>query len=96
MKAKVTYDALIAVRILAEDVLYDNYYLLYDILGCDFGPDELLEGKDTPFSGLFNLNGDDANSRDGLAGESDVDLLGIILELGQKLINVREVSQPDH
>ena len=81
MKAEVTYDALIAVRILAEDVLYDNYYLLNHILSCNFGPDKLLEGKDTPFSGLFNLNGDDTYSRDGLAGESNVDFLRVILQL---------------
>ena len=96
MEAEVTNDALIAVRILAEDILYDNDYLLNNILSRNFGPDKLLEGKNTPFSCLFNLNGDDADSGDGLAGESNVDLLGVILQLGEQLVDVREVSQSDH
>lgn len=65
-------DALVPVRVLAEDVADHNGGLLDDV--GDLGGDEVEEDVDAGLCGLFELDGELADGADGLADEVDVDL----------------------
>ena len=96
METQVADDALVAVRVLSEDVLNHDHDFFDYVLGCHLGPDEFLQGEDTALGSWLNFDGDYTNSRDCFTGESDIDLLGVVLQLGEQLVNVGQVSQTDH
>ena len=62
MVAEVSDDALVAVRVLAEDVFDDDDDLFDHILGCDLRSNELLQCKYASLCSLLDLDCDDANS----------------------------------
>ena len=96
MIAEIANDALISVRILSKDI-FDDYDDLFDyILRSNFCSNELLEGKNTSFWSLFDLNSDDTYSFDGFASESDIYFLSIVFKLGQKLVYICQVSKSNH
>eukprot|EP01137_Pigoraptor_chileana_P028939 Opistho-2@13440 len=92
--AESSNDRLVAVGVLAENVLDHDNGLLHNIV--DLRLDELEERLDATLSGALNLDGAASNGTDRLAHEVHINLRGILLELGKDLRNVVVGGEADH
>mmetsp|Transcript_12057 Transcript_12057/g.38535 ORF Transcript_12057/g.38535 Transcript_12057/m.38535 type:complete len:250 (-) Transcript_12057:738-1487(-) len=87
-------DGLIAVGVLAEDVLDHDHSLLHHVV--DLGVDQLQQHIDAALRCTLNLDRTPPNRSDASPHELHVHLRRILLELKQHLLNVALRGQQDH
>ena len=92
--AQVRDDRLVLVRVAAEDVADDHGRLLDDVV--DLGADQLEQHLDAARRGALQLDRAPPDRAHRLADKLDVHHLGVVLELGQHLVDVVLVGQHDH
>jgi hypothetical protein len=93
MGTEIFYYAFVTIWVLAEDVFYYDHDFFNDVLSSNFLPDQLMEGHNTPFRCLLQLNRNSANCRYSLSRKNDINLLGIVFKLVQQLIHIFQICK---